>query len=73
VVAALARSGEEWADRARRIESLGYSSLIVIPGYIDVGSCARLGITLFTPVSPRKAASMRTAEAGDDQGSRIPR
>jgi len=32
VVAALARTGEEWADRARRIESLGYSSLVMPDG-----------------------------------------
>ena len=32
VLAALARSGEEWADRARRIESLGYSSLVMPEG-----------------------------------------
>jgi len=32
VVAALARSGEEWADRVRRIESLGYSSLVMPDG-----------------------------------------
>jgi probable F420-dependent oxidoreductase len=29
VVAALARTGEEWADRARRIESLGYATLVM--------------------------------------------
>jgi probable F420-dependent oxidoreductase len=29
VVAASARSGQEWIDRARRIESLGYASLVV--------------------------------------------
>ena len=29
VVTALARSGEEWADRARRIESLGFSTLVM--------------------------------------------
>jgi probable F420-dependent oxidoreductase len=32
VVAALAKTGEEWADRARRIESLGYSSLVTPDG-----------------------------------------
>ncbi|HKF75381.1 MAG TPA: TIGR03621 family F420-dependent LLM class oxidoreductase [Candidatus Dormibacteraeota bacterium] len=32
VVAAVARTGEEWADRARRIESLGYSSLVMPDG-----------------------------------------
>lgn len=32
VVAALAKTGEEWADRARRIESLGYSSLVMPDG-----------------------------------------
>ncbi len=32
VVAALARTGEEWADKARRIESLGYSSLVMPDG-----------------------------------------
>ena len=32
VVAALATTGEEWADRARRIESLGYSSLVMPDG-----------------------------------------
>lgn len=29
VVTALARSGEEWADRARRIESLGFATLVM--------------------------------------------
>lgn len=29
VVAALAGSGEEWADKARRVESLGYASLVM--------------------------------------------
>ena len=29
VVAAMAPSGEEWADRARRVESLGYATLVV--------------------------------------------
>lgn len=29
VVTALARTGEEWADRARRIESLGYATLVM--------------------------------------------
>src|SRR5262245_14778297 len=29
VVAAMARSGEEWLDRARRIEALGYTTLLV--------------------------------------------
>ena len=32
VVAAVARTGEEWADRARRVESLGYSSLVMPDG-----------------------------------------
>jgi probable F420-dependent oxidoreductase len=29
IVAALARSGDEWAEKARRIESLGYATLVV--------------------------------------------
>src|SRR5947199_8798905 len=29
VVVAQARSGEEWAEKARRIEALGYATLIV--------------------------------------------
>ncbi|HEX4216540.1 MAG TPA: TIGR03621 family F420-dependent LLM class oxidoreductase [Candidatus Dormibacteraeota bacterium] len=32
VVTAMARSGEEWAARARRIESLGYSTLVMPDG-----------------------------------------
>jgi probable F420-dependent oxidoreductase len=32
VVAAQARSAEEWTDRARRVESLGYSTLLVPDG-----------------------------------------
>ncbi|MGH7912692.1 MAG: LLM class flavin-dependent oxidoreductase [Candidatus Dormibacteraceae bacterium] len=32
VVAALARTGEEWAEKARRVESLGYSTLVVPDG-----------------------------------------
>src|SRR5690349_2494897 len=32
VVAATARSGEEWASAARRVESLGYSTLVVPDG-----------------------------------------
>jgi probable F420-dependent oxidoreductase len=32
VVAAQARSGEEWADKARRVESMGYSTLLMPDG-----------------------------------------
>jgi probable F420-dependent oxidoreductase len=32
VVAAFARSGEEWAEKARRIESMGYSTLLMPDG-----------------------------------------
>jgi probable F420-dependent oxidoreductase len=32
VVAAQTRSGEEWADKARRIESMGYSTLVMPDG-----------------------------------------
>ena len=32
VVAALARSGEEWAEKARRIESMGYATLLMPDG-----------------------------------------
>src|SRR5262252_8780820 len=32
VVAALARTGDEWAEKARRVESLGYSSLVMPDG-----------------------------------------
>ncbi|MFZ0214812.1 MAG: TIGR03621 family F420-dependent LLM class oxidoreductase, partial [Candidatus Dormiibacterota bacterium] len=32
VVAALARTGEEWAEKARRVESLGYATLVVPDG-----------------------------------------
>jgi probable F420-dependent oxidoreductase len=32
VVAATARTGEEWAEKARRVESLGYSSLVMPDG-----------------------------------------
>jgi probable F420-dependent oxidoreductase len=32
VVAALARTGEEWAEKARRVESLGYASLVMPDG-----------------------------------------
>jgi probable F420-dependent oxidoreductase len=32
VVAALARSADEWADKARRVESLGYSTLLMPDG-----------------------------------------
>jgi len=32
VVAAQARSGEEWADKARRIESMGYATLLMPDG-----------------------------------------
>jgi probable F420-dependent oxidoreductase len=32
VVAAMARTGEEWADRARRVEALGYSTLAMPDG-----------------------------------------
>ena len=32
VVTALARSGEEWAEKARRIESMGYSTLLMPDG-----------------------------------------
>jgi probable F420-dependent oxidoreductase len=32
VVAAMARSGEEWAEKARRIESMGYATLLMPDG-----------------------------------------
>jgi probable F420-dependent oxidoreductase len=32
VVAALARSGEEWAEKARRVESMGYATLLMPDG-----------------------------------------
>jgi probable F420-dependent oxidoreductase len=32
VVAAQARSGEEWADKARRVESMGYATLLTPDG-----------------------------------------
>ena len=50
VVAAQARSGEEWAEKARRIESMGYATLLMPDG---------LKYTL-APLSALTAAAMAT-------------
>ena len=56
VVAAQARSGEEWAERARRIESMGYATMLAPDG---------LNYTLAPlPALTAAAAATRTLRVG---------